>query len=399
MAKAKKHLCLGCNQQKVFRADQKYCSKECVKVAKPTETSVIEGNDWTISIPKTRIHTLQELLEFCEVDQEVWIVDRFICNKWEMGYVDEDGKAQAEQLYQVKAFLKRKVNIVNAKKEIEDLLAAAKLNIPNPKPIKKIQGKKGGMLEINLTDHHFGKLAWKLETLVAHYDLKIAAEVFHKAVDTLLQRSPFETYEEIVFVVGNDLFNNDDTQSRTTAGTQVESDLRHEKTYKIARVAIVETIENKLRLRADKTKIVVCPGNHDQNSVWHLGDSLELYFSKYKDVEVDNSPSSRKYHRYGNVLIGYTHGHLAKKKDLPMLMTVEAKALFCQTKFHEWHISHRHQTEVVESHGTRVRTLPTLCPPDAWHAEMGYVGNVRSSEAFVWDREEGLTYIIVYSTD
>lgn len=365
---------------------------------KSTESNTIEGDKWEISLPKTRIRTLDELLRVCEVDLDTWKVDRFICNKWEMGYTDKDtGKAATEPLYQVKAFLSRKLNVVDAKKEIADLLAHAKKDAPSPKFVKKLQGKKGGMFEINLTDHHFGKLAWKLETLVANYDVKIATEVFTKAIDTLIQRSPFETYEEIVFVVGNDLFNNDDTQGRTTAGTQVESDLRHEKTYKIARIAIVDTIENKLRPRADRTKIVVCPGNHDQNSVWHLGDSLELYFSKYDDVEVDNSPSSRKYHRYGNVLIGYTHGHLAKKKDLPMLMTVEAKQDYCHTRFHEWHISHRHQTEVIESHGTRVRTLSTLCPPDGWHAENGYVGNIQSSEAFVWDKIEGLIYIVVYT--
>lgn len=364
-----------------------------------TESSKVHGDNWDISLPKSRIHTLDQLIEFFEIDLTVWEVERFVANKWEMGYTvgkDEQKRGTAEPLYQVKAFLKRKRNIANAQKEIEDLLALSKTKFSAPKGIKKQTGKKGGMLEVNLADHHFGKLAWQMETLHANYDVKIATAVFHRAFAALLDRSPYATYEEIWFVVGNDLFNADNTAGQTTAGTQVESDIRIRKTYVTVRTLIVRAIES-LRHVADKVKVIVVPGNHDYNATWHLGDSLELYFSKFDDVEIDNNPSTRKYHVYGNTLIGYTHGDKGKAKDLPLLMTVEARIQYGATKFHEIHCGHTHQSSTTEHHGIRVRVLPALCPPDKWHSEMGFVGNLRSSEAFHWDKEEGLTNITIFT--
>ena len=364
-----------------------------------TESNQSHGDQWEISLPKSRIHTLDQLIAAFAIDLSVWEVERFIANKWEMGYTTgpKVSKTSAvESLYQVKAFLRRKKNIVDAKREIEELKTLAKNEAKTPRDIQKHTGKKGGMLEINLTDHHFGKLAWQLETLHANYDVKIATAVFHRALSAILDRSPYSTYDEIWFVVGNDLFNADNTLGTTTAGTQVESDVRIRKTYVTVRTLMVRAIEM-LRHLADKVKVVVVPGNHDFNTTWHLGDSLELYFAKYSDVEVDNTPSQRKYHEYGQTLIGYTHGDKGKVKELPLLMTVEAREPYGRTKFHEWHTGHTHTSLTTEFHGIRVRVLPALCPPDKWHSEMGFVGNLRSSEAFHWDKAQGLTNIIIYT--
>jgi hypothetical protein len=360
------------------------------------ETNEIVGDKWTVVLPKTRIHTLEQLVEFCQIDLSIWEVERFVANKWEMGFKNAKDDAEVLPLYQIKAFLKKKKEVVAARAEIESLKQLAKKSASAPKYAKKPANAEGGMLELNLTDHHFGKLAWGMETGYANYDVKIATQVFHRALDTILDRSPFPTYQEIWFVVGNDLFNADDTQGRTTSGTQVESDVRHEKTYVTVRTLLIQAIE-KLRNLAGKVKVVVVPGNHDHNATWHLGDSLEVYFSKYADVSVDNRPCPRKYHTFGQTLIGYTHGDKGKLAGLPLLMATEARELFGVTKFHEWHTGHTHQTFTQEKNGIRVRILSALCPPDAWHAENGYVGNLRSSEAFVWDKIEGLIGTIIYT--
>jgi len=401
MAGYSTRLCPACGKTSKFRNDYKTCCKKGggTESTKPdlVEQNEIRGDAWNITLPKTRIHTLDQLLTYFEVDTDIWEVERFVANKWEMGYKDEStGKAAVEELYQVKAFLRRKKNVAFAKVEIEDLKRLAKTASSFPKPIKKSAKHKGGMLEINFTDHHFGKLSWGLETGWANYDVKIATQVFHRALDTTLDRSPFSYYDEIWFIVGNDLFNADDTQGRTTAGTQVESDVRHEKTYVTVRTLLIQAIE-KLRHLTDKVRVIVVPGNHDHNATWHLGDSLEVYFTNYDDVDVDNQPSPRKYHRFGQTLIMYTHGDKGKRADLPLLMAAEKPSLFGATRFHEIHTGHTHQTRLEEKHGIRIRVLPALCPPDAWHAENGYVGNLRSSESFVWDREEGLIGTIIYT--
>lgn len=392
--------CPACKATSKFRNDYQTCCKGAAALKTPElkETNEVVGDKWTVVLPKTRIHTLEQLVEFCKIDLSVWEVERFVANKWEMGFKNVSDAAEVIPLYQIKAFLKKKKEVIGVRHEIDALKRLAKESAPAPKYVKKPATIEGGMLEINFTDHHFGKLAWGLETGYANYDVKIATQVFHRALDTILDRSPFSTYREIWFVVGNDLFNADDTQGRTTSGTQVESDVRHEKTYVTVRTLLIHAIE-KLRHLAAKVKVVVVPGNHDHNATWHLGDSLEVYFSKYSDVEVDNHPCPRKYHQFGQTLIMYTHGDKGKLKDLPLLMAAEKSILFGATKFHEIHTGHIHTLRVDEQHGIRVRTLSALCPPDAWHSENGYVGNLRSSEAFMWDEKEGLIGTIIYTDD
>lgn len=78
------------------------------------EQNEITKDTWSITLPKTRIHTLPQLLEKFAVDETVWEVERFVANKWDMGYVVKDqnsasfGNASQHELYQVKAYLRRR---------------------------------------------------------------------------------------------------------------------------------------------------------------------------------------------------------------------------------------------------------------------------------------------------
>ena len=322
-----------------------------------------------------------------------------IVNPSDNGALQRENLRLTRQLdkFKLNAKWKKQRATAEAESMVKEIIDIAKVNSPTPKKIARTKkAASGKMLEINMTDHHFGKLAWNLETLGANYDSKIAVQVFNRAFHGVLDLSPYDYYDEIWFVVGNDLFNADNSHGTTTSGTQVESDIRHEKTWVITRTVITKAIEM-LRHFTDKVKVVVVRGNHDFNATFHLGDLLEVYFENYDDVEVNNRPSTRKYERFGASLIGYTHGDKEKPESLPLLMAVECREIFGQTRFHEWHIGHIHQTKVIEKNGVRVRVLPALCPPDAWHSEKGYVGNLRSTEALVWDREKGLQATVIYT--
>jgi hypothetical protein len=395
MSKAIKRKCPQCGEIKEFRADQKTCGCKPAKELK--ETSEITDNNWVITLPKTRIHTLDQLIAFFEIDLGVWEVDRFIANKWEMGYKDVFETAKVEELYQVKAFLKRKHHIVFAKREIEELKEAAKKESKEPIPKQHEQPTSGNMLEINLIDHHFGKMAWSPETGYPNYDIHIAEQVFWRGFYAILERAKGLKFEEIYFVVGNDLFNSDDAQGRTTDGTHIEStDARFYKTFSIVRNVSIKAIEI-LREYANVVRVIMISGNHDKLSVWHLGDSLDCYFNKYADVKIDNSPRYYKYYEFGKVMLMYTHGDKGKKKDYPLMMATEHPDIFGRTRYREAHIGHTHTETSHESHGVVVRTLSPLCPPDKWHADNGYVGNIRRTQAFVYNKNEGLIGIIIYT--
>jgi hypothetical protein len=301
-------------------------------------------------------------------------------------------------MYRVVAFLVKKTNIVAAREELEALKAEFKAAAPHVGAVvrEKTEGKKR-MLEINIPDAHFGKLAWHIETGYESYDTKIAEVVFWRALEALIERSSGYEYDQVLFVIGNDVLNADDAESHTTRGTQVDTDGRYHKTFLKVRKLMVKAIE---RLREiAPVKVVVVSGNHDTLAAFHLGDSLECWFANYEDVEIDNQPIVRKYHQYGKCMLMFTHGNGGKREDYPLLMATEQPRLFGATKWREAHTGHVHQTKTQEFHGVRVRILPALCPPDAWHSANGFVGNLRSAEAYVWDGDEGLVGQFFYNDD
>jgi len=412
MAKEIKRKCPQCGQVKLFRSDQKTCGCKPPSL-EPVEVSEITNDGWKISLPHTRIHTLDELIKQFNIDLSIWEVERFVANKWEMGYIQNiselrtkvsdktesittDKQSSYQELYQVKAFLKKKHNVVFAKKEIEELKKLGKDGAKVPYKIKKKPGSTGYMLEVNIIDHHFGKMAWSVETGHPNYDIHIAVDLFWRAFDAIMERTKSFEFEEIYFIVGNDLFNSDDVQGRTTGGTFVTTDARFYKIFSIVRTLTIEAIE-RLRAKTEKVVVIMVSGNHDHLSVWHLGDSLECYFHKYSDVVIDNTPRYYKYFQFGKVMLMFTHGDKGKMDKYPLMMATEQPKMFGETKYREVHVGHRHTKEVQEHNGVRVRRLSALCPPDVWHAENGFVGNIRQTEAFVWNRDEGLVSTVIFT--
>lgn len=361
------------------------------------ETSEIIGEKWNICLPHTQISTLEELIAFCKVDTTIWKVERWTANKWEVGAKNDEGKLETAPLYQVKATFVRQQNIVDAKLEIKALKEDAKEAARKPAKLPAHFKDTGLMLEISLPDPHFGKLAWGQETGHENYDTMIAEAIFTRAVDTLLSRAKGYKFDHILFVVGNDLLNSDDQLGRTTKGTFVSTDVRYQKTFLIVRRTITACIE-KMRLLAP-VEVCMISGNHDSLSVWDLGDSLSCYFNKYPDVTIDNAPTPRKYHQFGKVMLLFTHGDKGKHKTYPLMMATEQPEMFGSTMFREAHTGHTHQTKTEEQFGVRVRILPSLSPPDSWHAENGFVSNQRNGEAYVWSAKEGLIAQFYHNDD
>jgi hypothetical protein len=366
---------------------------------RPTTDSVKVSGD-ACEITKDvheRVRSLADLVRVCEIDTSEWEVERYICNKWEMAAKlgpQDTASMQVTPLYQVKAWLRRKVAVIAARLEIESLLADAKQKVAKRAAVAK---RKGGshMLEIAIPDLHIGKLAWAAETGHESYDSRIAERLFDKALEVLIDRTSRFDFELVVLPIGNDLLHSDTKRGTTTAGTPLDMDSRFQKSFVIARRMMTRAID---RLRqVAPVKAVIVPGNHDTLSSWCLGDSLECRFHNTPDVEIDNAPTMRKYVQFGRCMILYTHGDKGKRQDYPLLMATEMPEMFGATLHREAHTADKHTTRNEEFHGVRVRISPALCPPDAWHSEMQFVGNARSAEAYVWHRDEGMVSTSIYT--
>lgn len=349
-----------------------------------------------------KVQSLKDLIRVCSIDTEKWHIESWKCKSY-MGFIkNAQKKIEKVQLYSVAAVLKVKKG-VDFKAEVAALIEEAKTHSPKLAPVSSLKKSASGlMLELSIPDLHIGKLAWAQECGES-YDSKIAAELFQSAIDDLLSKVTAYQFDEINLIVGNDLLNVDNSENLTTRGTPQACDTRHQKTFMIARQLIQDAVETKLRGKAPKINIIIVPGNHDQQTAWFLGETLSAWFHQCEDVAVDNRPTLRKYIRFGQVLIGYTHGDKEKHADLPLVMATEVPQMWADTRFREMHVGHLHQRsatrfrDIGEHRGVVVRILPSLCAPEDWHVSKGYVGNIRSAEAYIWHKDTGLVGTAVYN--
>jgi hypothetical protein len=366
----------------------------------------VHGSEWDITLGRTPISTQEELIAAYHIDTRLWEIVEFNISRYEVVHgTQAEGDSTNWQrdvdewtivpLNSIKAKLKKRAGVEEAINELEAVKESIKKISPKPITIKRAKRPSDNLLEMCIPDMHFGKVGWSEQTLYEDYDVAIAKNIFQEAVPTLMSRVDPYKFGEILFVVGNDVFHTDNSNNTTYAGTQLDGDTRYHRTFRIVREVMVNTIES-LRSVAP-VKVLVVPGNHDRMTSWHLGDSLECWFHKYKDVTIDNAPSSRKYHRWGSVLLLFTHGDAGKRQDYPTLMASERPVDWGQTIFREIHTGDKHQVRVEEKFGVRVRILSSLSSLDTWHSEHLFVGNQRQAEAFVWNKQQGLLGTAIYT--
>jgi transposase len=364
-------------------------------IRRPGRADDVGRDRWNISIPETRIHTLDEMLEHCAIDLDVWEVERFICNKWEVGAADKrEGKLHGiivEPLFQVKVWLKRKAVQASIRAEVEHLKAQAEKYSPIFAPAfihMRSRYNSGVMVEHSLYDHHFGAMIWGKETGRADYDLPIAKESWHKAIAANCDRTDPYNPDTCLFVVGNDQQNADNRQGSTEKGTPQSMDARYQKVYDVSRDATVWAAEQFLA-RYARVHVVIVGGNHDPLSAFHLGDYLKAWFRRHKRLTVDNGPAFRKWFEWGTVGLGFCHGNAGKLEEHGMKMAAERADMWGRTQWHEIHTGDKHHRRLIEFDAYTVRILPSLRPPCAWSAENGY-GAIRAAESYVWSKTEAL---------
>jgi hypothetical protein len=268
------------------------------------------------------------------------------------------------------------------KKVFEELVT------PKLSKVKYIPGRL--MLELPIMDLHLGKLAWAEET-GQDYDLKIAEQLYRETVLDILGKVAQCNFkiDRIVFPVGQDFYHVDNDQSKTTAGTQVDTDSRWQKMYRKGVELLVWTIEELRQLAP--VEVMYVPGNHDHQYSYFAVYTLLAHFRDCEGVTVDISPTPRKYIRYGVNLIGLSHGKEGKR--IEHLMQQERPQDWGKTQYREWHLGDLHHEEATEIGGIKIRRISSITATDAWHAEKGYRA-IRMAQAFIWDKEKGRQFVI-----
>jgi len=351
------------------------------------------------------IRTLDQLLAATNVDTDEWKVKDYLINKWDVTSW-KTGEAETKQNFQVKARLERDLKFVKERIAGEVFQEMVKNYTPPLLSVnlrdKFTDSEDNNLLEVSIFDLHIGKLAWGGETF-ENYDVKIASQRFMTAIEKLLKGASGFNYNRILFPIGNDFFNSDNMLNTTTKGTPQDEDLRWQKTFDVGTRLLIDAI-NLLKQSGVPVDVVVIPGNHDFERSFYMGSVLQAWFTHDINVNINNGASPRKYYRFGNLLLGLTHGNEEKEASLPMLMAtdIESKPMWSETKFHEWHLGHIHRKRNVkytvldksrtldEELGVTIRYLSSLTGTEEWHHKKGFVGSTKAADAFIWNHEFGL---------
>jgi hypothetical protein len=224
-----------------------------------------------------------------------------VANQWQQASVDRvKGGIQLTPLYQVKAWLKKRSAAIAARDEIAETLEAARRAM-SAKPWKlstpprRVKTGPGNLLVPAIMDPHFGKLCWGRETGWEDYDVEIARACMQAAITDLIAQASAMPYQigQILLPLGNDFYHVDNSSNLTTGGTPQDVDGRRQRSYRAGREAVMEMIAALVQVAPVQVSIV--PGNHDEETMFALGDALELVFEKAKHVKIDNSPRLTKY--------------------------------------------------------------------------------------------------------
>lgn len=356
-----------------------------------------QGDNATVS-KQTEVEVRNELdlAEVCDIDLSIWTITEWECKRYDAWIKNKNGEIEAQARYSVYAKMKRKkldTDIVLQKDQIlrELFESAPELQIVDLSIPDDFSEEKDCLYEISIPDIHFGKLAWGEET-GEDYDLKIACERFNVAIAELLSRVNLEKVERILLPIGNDMINIDNNNNTTTAGTPQSVDGRFPKIIRVVKELLIENIV-KLATIAP-VDVLVIPGNHDNHTMFMIGEILEAYFYNTEKVAVFNSPEPRKYYQYGLNGFQYTHGDNEKHPELGLIFATENPKLWADTRFRVAKLGHFHKTKklnfvsVDEFQGFQVEVLPSLSGTDLWHKKKGYMSN-KAAKAFLYHKTKG----------
>jgi hypothetical protein len=257
------------------------------------------------------------------------------------------------------------------------------------KPLKKIAAPKRCDQDLltlyTLTDCHVGMLAWDKET-GADWDLAIAENTICEMFIRMIDAAPASAVG-IVNQLGDFLHFDSLVPLTPTSHHVLDADSRYQKVVDAAVRILRRVIEHALT-KHEKVQVYMIEGNHDPTgSVWLRVMFTHLY-EKNQRVTVGLSPNPYEAYQHGLNLIGFHHGHLAKKEKLPLLFAAKFPQMWGATEFRVVHVGHLHNVVEQEHAGISVYQHPTVAAPDAYAARNGWLSK-RQATSMTYDKNDG----------
>ena len=268
----------------------------------------------------------------------------------------------------------------------EAILKDIDAHTPKYDILKRENSAESHLLVIDPADVHIGKLCDAFETGET-YNNQIAVQRVLEGVQGILDKSKGFNIDKILFIGGNDILHIDTPRRTTTAGTPQDTDGMWYSNFLIAKQLYVEILERLLTV-AD-VHFTFNPSNHDYVHGFFLADVIRTWFKDCKQITFDCSISHRKAFKYGQNLIGTTHGDGAKNQDLPLLMATEFPLWWSQTKHRYVYTHHVHHKFSKDYIGVTVESLRSPSGADSWHHVKGFQHAPKAIEGFLHHKING----------
>lgn len=339
-----------------------YPEKEKSIEYKETHEILPDGShrsDKLIRMNSEQAKDVEFLLKAHGFDVNEWELVSARNNIWNV-YSKQDG---IQTLYSSKITVKPKKEGLNLDRLIEAIKKVKPFNVK----INPVEVKNKKLLEIPLFDQHFP---------ISDYDY------YKPTQERILEKIEGDHWQEILFVIGQDLFHNNDFRGNTANGTPIER-VDMNKAWEDAERFYFPLIE-KAHEHANRVIIKYSKGNHDESLAWAF---VKMLKHLYSEAEVDDSFEERKIHTFGKVFIGITHGDKGRR-DLHNIFPVEFPFEWAQAKTREIHTGHFHREDGKDIFGMMVRTLATRNKTDQWHKDNGFIGNHKRFMLFQYNEEE-----------
>jgi hypothetical protein len=132
------------------------------------------------------------------------------------------------------------------------------------------------------------------------------------------------------------------------------------------------------------------PGNHDSITACMMAEMMAAVYENEPRVTVVTTANPYWFYGFGNNLFGTTHGDGAKGANLPLLMAVDAPALWLASEHGSrvWFVGHVHHKDEKDHPGVTVKYYRTMAAPDIWSHGAGFRSK-RSMEAETYHRLDG----------
>lgn len=217
-----------------------------------------------------------------------------------------------------------------------------------------------------LPDLHIGLHSSALNAQM-DWNLERAVTTYSGLFRLLIERSP--PAGTGVILGGGDLLHADDPMQATRgSGNRLDVAEPYEVVLAAAENLLVYHVE--LALQKYETVLVrILKGNHDPDSAVAIAHYLFAWFRNEPRVVIDVDPSLFWYFEWGVTMLGATHGHETKIKQMPGVMAADRREMWGRTSVayaHGFHI-HHNSAGAGEEGGASWETHEAPTPRDEWH--------------------------------